>query len=62
MIDHFLRAQYHVIDQAIQEILSGKKTGHWICGMVEQYPYMQEATIYKLWITTIWGSTQRKRC
>lgn len=30
MIDHFLRAQYHVIDQAIQEILSGKKTGHWI--------------------------------
>ena len=30
MIDHFLRAQDHVIDQAIQEIQSGKKTGHWI--------------------------------
>ena len=29
-IDHFLRAQDHVIDQAIQEIQSGKKTGHWI--------------------------------
>ena len=27
---HFERAQAHVIDQAIQEILSGKKTGHWI--------------------------------
>jgi uncharacterized protein (DUF1810 family) len=30
MIDHFLRAQYHVIDQAIKEISNGKKTGHWI--------------------------------
>jgi uncharacterized protein (DUF1810 family) len=28
--DHFVRAQEHVIDQAIEEILSGKKTGHWI--------------------------------
>ena len=27
---HFERAQNHVIEQAIQEILSGKKTGHWI--------------------------------
>ena len=30
MIQHFLRAQDHVFDEAIQEILSGKKTGHWI--------------------------------
>ena len=30
MVDHFLRAQDHVSDQAIQEIQSGKKTGHWI--------------------------------
>ena len=30
MVDHFLRAQDHVIDQAIEEIMSGKKTGHWI--------------------------------
>lgn len=29
-LDHFIRAQEHVIDQAIEEILSGKKTGHWI--------------------------------
>ena len=28
--DHFIRAQEHVIEQAIEEILSGKKTGHWI--------------------------------
>ena len=28
--DHFVRDQEHVIDQAIEEILSGKKTGHWI--------------------------------
>ena len=28
--DHFVRAQEHVIEQAIEEILSGKKTGHWI--------------------------------
>ena len=27
---HFERAQDYVIEQAIQEILSGKKTGHWI--------------------------------
>lgn len=27
---HFERAQNHVIDQAITEIRSGKKTGHWI--------------------------------
>lgn len=30
MIEHFLRAQDHVLDQAIKEIRSGKKTGHWI--------------------------------
>ena len=29
-IDHFKRAQEHVIEQAIKEIRSGKKTGHWI--------------------------------
>ena len=29
-IDHFERAQEYVIDQAIKEIRSGKKTGHWI--------------------------------
>lgn len=29
-IDHFERAQEHVIEQAIKEIRSGKKTGHWI--------------------------------
>ena len=29
-IDHFLRAQDYVFDEAVQEILSGKKTGHWI--------------------------------
>lgn len=29
-IDHFERAQDHVIEQAIKEIRSGKKTGHWI--------------------------------
>lgn len=29
-LDHFERAQNYVIKQAIQEILSGKKTGHWI--------------------------------
>jgi len=29
-IDHFKRAQEHVIEQAINEIRSGKKTGHWI--------------------------------
>ena len=29
-LDHFIRAQEHVIDQAIEEILSGEKTGHWI--------------------------------
>lgn len=30
MIQHFLRAQDYVFDEAVQEILSGKKTGHWI--------------------------------
>ncbi len=30
MVDHFIRAQGHVLEQAIKEILSGKKTGHWI--------------------------------
>ena len=29
-IDHFRRAQDHVLEQAIKEIESGKKTGHWI--------------------------------
>ena len=29
-IDHFKRAQAHVIEQAIKEIRSGMKTGHWI--------------------------------
>ena len=29
-LDHFKRAQDYVLEQAIQEILSGKKTGHWI--------------------------------
>ena len=29
-LNHFLRAQDHVFDEAIQEILSGKKIGHWI--------------------------------
>ena len=29
-LDHFERAQQHVIEQAIKEIRSGKKTGHWI--------------------------------
>lgn len=29
-LDHFERAQAHVIGQAIEEIRSGKKTGHWI--------------------------------
>ena len=29
-LDHFLRAQDYVFDEAVQEILSGKKTGHWI--------------------------------
>jgi len=29
-LDHFERAQEHVIEQAIKEIRSGKKTGHWI--------------------------------
>ena len=29
-IDHFKRAQEYVLEQAINEILSGKKTGHWI--------------------------------
>ena len=29
-IDHFLRAQDYVLDEAIEEIRSGKKTGHWI--------------------------------
>jgi len=29
-IDHFRRAQDHVIEQAIAEIRNGKKTGHWI--------------------------------
>lgn len=29
-IDHFKRAQDHILEQAIQEIRSGKKTGHWI--------------------------------
>lgn len=28
--DHFRRAQDYVIDEAIKEIRSGKKTGHWI--------------------------------
>ena len=30
MIEHFLRAQDHILEQAIKEIKSGKKTGHWI--------------------------------
>ena len=30
MVDHFIRAQGHILEQAIKEILSGKKTGHWI--------------------------------
>jgi len=29
-LDHFRRAQDHVLEQAIAEIRSGKKTGHWI--------------------------------
>ena len=29
-LNHFLRAQDYVFDEAVQEILSGKKTGHWI--------------------------------
>jgi uncharacterized protein (DUF1810 family) len=29
-LDHFKRAQEHILEQAINEILSGKKTGHWI--------------------------------
>lgn len=29
-IDHFKRAQEYTIEQAIKEIRSGKKTGHWI--------------------------------
>ena len=29
-LDHFLRAQDYVLDEAIEEIRSGKKTGHWI--------------------------------
>ena len=29
-LDHFVRAQDYVFDEAVQEILSGKKTGHWI--------------------------------
>ena len=29
-IDHFKRAQEHILEQAIKEIRSGKKTGHWI--------------------------------
>lgn len=29
-LDHFKRAQDHVLDQAVKEILNGKKTGHWI--------------------------------
>lgn len=29
-LDHFKRAQEHTIEQAIKEIRSGKKTGHWI--------------------------------
>lgn len=29
-LDHFRRAQDHILDQAIEEILSGKKKGHWI--------------------------------
>ena len=30
MVNHFLIAQSHILDQAIKEIKSGKKTGHWI--------------------------------
>lgn len=29
-IDHFRRAQDHVLEQVIKEIEGGKKTGHWI--------------------------------
>jgi len=29
-LDHFKRAQEHILEQAINEILSGKKTSHWI--------------------------------
>ena len=29
-LDHFKRAQEYTIEQAIKEIRSGKKTGHWI--------------------------------
>ena len=29
-IDHFKRAQEHILEQAIKEIRSGKETGHWI--------------------------------
>ena len=29
-LDHFKRAQEHILEQAIKEIRSGKKTGHWI--------------------------------
>lgn len=29
-LDHFERAQDHILEQAVKEILSGKKTGHWI--------------------------------
>ena len=30
MVDHFLIAQSHILEQAIKEIRSGKKTSHWI--------------------------------
>ena len=30
MVNHFLIAQSHILEQAIKEIKSGKKTGHWI--------------------------------
>ena len=30
MVNHFLIAQSHILEQAIKEIRSGKKTGHWI--------------------------------
>ena len=30
MVNHFLIAQSHILEQAIKEIRSGKKTGHWM--------------------------------
>jgi uncharacterized protein (DUF1810 family) len=30
MVNHFLVAQSYILEQALQEIRSGKKTGRWI--------------------------------